>query len=241
MTGYNDADAQKAMEGVLSIETQIAKVSYDATKRRDSEANYHKISYAQLLKDYPGIDWSTLFLLNGVPAFESISVGQPEPIHEVEKLLAEAPMDDLKAYLYFKVVNDACNALSDDFRAAGFDFFSKTMSGAEQDRPRWKRAVGAVNSSLGMAVGKMYVEKYFPESSKQRMAQLVENLRVALGERIDLQEWMSEETKKQAHEKLGTFYVKIGYPDKWMDYSGLVIDENLSYYENMTNVSKFLS
>ncbi len=241
MTGYNEADAQKGMEGVLSIETQIATVSYDATKRRDSEANYHKMSYAQLLKDYPGIDWSTLFLLNGVPAFESISVGQPEPIHEVERLLAEAPLEDLKAYLYFKVVNDAVNALSDDFRAVSFDFFSKTMSGAEQDRPRWKRAVGTVNGALGMAVGKMYVEKYFPESSKKRMEQLVKNLQVAMGERIDQQEWMSEETKKKAHEKLGTFYVKIGYPDKWMDYSGLVIDERLSYYENMTNVSKFLS
>ena len=99
------------------------------------------------------------------------------------------------------------------------------MSGAEQDRPRWKRAVGAVEGALGMAVGKMYVEKYFPESSKQRMLQLVKNLQEALGQRIDKQEWMSDATKKQAHEKLNSFYVKIGYPDTWMDYSGLVIDE----------------
>ncbi len=241
MTGHDEAAAKKAMEGVLAIETRIAKASYSATQRRDVEGNYHKMSYGELLRDYPGIDWSTLFLLNGIPAFEYISVDQPEPIHEVEKILAEAPLEDLKAYLHFNVVNDACNSLSDDFRAASFGFYSKTMRGAEQDRPRWKRAVGAVESALGMAVGKMYVEKFFPESSKQRMVQLVKNLQAALGERIDLQEWMSEETKKQAHEKLSTFYVKIGYPDEWMDYSGLNIDETLSYYENMTNVSKFMS
>jgi len=241
MTGKDDAAAQKAMEGVMNVETRIAKESYSMTKLRDVEGNYHKMTYGQLLNDFPGIDWSTLFLLNGVPAFEHISVNQPEPIHEVEKILAEVPLEDLKSYLYFCVVDDATGLLSDDFRAASFDFYSHTMSGAEQDRPRWKRAVGAVEGALGMAVGKMYVEKYFPESSKQRMLQLVKNLQEALGQRIDKQEWMSDATKKQAHEKLNSFYVKIGYPDTWMDYSGLVIDEKLSYYENMARASQFMS
>ena len=241
MTGKSEAEAQAAMEGVLRIETRIAEASYSATQLRDVENNYHKMSYAALLKDFGGIDWSTLCLLNGIPAVADVSVNQPEPIHEVERILADCPLEDLKAYLYYKVVDDAADALSDRFRAAQFDFYSRTMSGTEQDRPRWKRAVSAVERALGMAVGRMYVEKYFPESSKQRMMELVKNLQIALGQRIDQQSWMSEETKRQAHEKLNTFYVKIGYPDQWMDYSALDIDEKLSYYENMVRASKFMS
>ncbi len=241
MTGKDEATAQQQMEAVLAIETQIAKASYSPTKLRDVEGNYHKMSYRQLLSDFPGIDWSTLFLLNGIPAFDSITVNQPEPIHEVERILAECPIDQLKAYLYFKVVDDAGSSLSDRFRQEVFDFYNHTMGGAETDRPRWKRAISAVESALGMAVGKLYVEKHFPESSKQRMTQLVKNLQTALGERIDQQEWMSEETKKMAHEKLNSFYVKIGYPDEWMDYTGLDIDEKLSFYENRTRAMQFLS
>lgn len=185
MTGMNAEEATQAMEAVLKIETRIATASYSATKQRDVEGNYHKMSYQKLLTDFPGIDWSTLFLLNGVPAFNEISVSQPEPIHEVEKILAECSVEELKAYLYYKVVNDASSSLSDRFRQEAFNFYNHTMSGAEQDRPRWKRAVAAVEGALGMAVGKLYVEKYFPESSKQRMVELVKNLQVALGERID--------------------------------------------------------
>ena len=241
MTGCDEATAQKRMEAVLNIETRIAKASYSATKLRDVEGNYHKMSYQQLLVDYPGIDWSTLFLLNGVPAFESISVNQPEPIHEVEKILAESAIEDLKAYLYFKLVDDATGALSDDFRKESLNFYGHIMSGAEQDRPRWKRGVSAVESVLGMAVGKMYVEKYFPESSKKRMTELVRNLQIALGQRIDQQKWMSEATKKQAHDKLDAFYVKIGYPDTWMSYDALDINDSLSYYENLTKATQFMS
>lgn len=241
MTGMNAEEAAQAMEAVLKIETRIATASYSATKQRDVEGNYHKMSYQKLLTDFPGIDWSTLFLLNGVPAFKDISVSQPEPIHEVEKILAECSVDELKAYLYYKVVNDASSSLSDRFRQEAFNFYNHTMAGAEQDRPLWKRAVGAVEGALGMAVGRLYVEKYFPESSKQRMVELVKNLQVALGQRIDAQKWMSEATKHQAHEKLNSFYVKIGYPDEWMDYSKLDIDEKLSYYENMVRATQFMS
>jgi len=241
MTGIDEAEAEKRMEGVLHIETQIAEASYSATKLRDVEGNYHKMTYQQLLSDFSGIDWSTLMLLNGIPSFENISVGQPEPIHCVEKILAEASVEDLKAYLYFNVVDNAASSLSDRFRKASFDFYNHTMSGAEQDRPRWKRAVSAVEGSLGMAVGRMYVEKYFPESSKQRMLQLVKNLQIALGERIDQQKWMSDETKQKAHEKLNNFRVKIGYPDEWLDYSALSVDETLSYYDNLVRATQFLS
>lgn len=241
MTGMTAEQATKAMEAVLKIETQIATASYSATKQRDVEGNYHKMSYQQLLTDFPGIDWSTHFLLSGIPAFKEISVNQPEPIHEVEKILADCTIDELKSYLYFKVVDDASSSLSDRFRQEAFNFYNHTMAGAEQDRPRWKRAVGAVEGALGMAVGRLYVKKYFPESSKQRMIELVKNLQEALGQRIDQQKWMSTETKQQAHSKLNSFYVKIGYPDKWMDYSKLDIDENLSYYENMVRANQFSS
>lgn len=240
MTGYDAARAEQAMKAILNIETRIAKASYSATQQRDVEGNYHKISYEQLLTDYPGIDWSTCLLFNGIPAVKEVSINQPEPIHEVEKILAESSLDDLKAYMRFKVTDDAASCLSDDFRSASFDFYNRAMSGAEQDRPRWKRAISAVEGALGMAVGRMYVEKYFPESSKQRMMQLVRNLQTALGQRIDQQVWMSEETKKQAHEKLAAFYVKIGYPDTWMDYTGLNICDSLSFYENMVQASEFL-
>lgn len=239
MTGCNEQEAEQKMQAVLAIETRIAQASYSATKQRDVEGNYHKMTYTALLADYPGIDWNALLLFSGVPAVKELSVNQPEPIHEVEKILAETSLDDLKAYMHFKFVEDAANCLDDSFRAVTFDFYNRTMSGAEQDRPRWKRAVGAVEGALGMAVGRMYVEKYFPESSKQRMMQLVRNLQTALGQRIDQQAWMSEATKKQAHEKLDAFYVKIGYPDKWMDYSALDIRDDLSFYENMSRASEF--
>ncbi len=240
MVGETADEAARMADAVLAIETRIAKANYSAVERRNVEKNYHKMSYAQLLTDYPGIDWSTLLLQLGYPAVAEVSVSQPEPIHEVEKIYAETPMADLKAYMAFKYVNDAASSLDDEFRAANFDFFSRTMRGAQQDRPRWKRAVGVVNSVLGEAVGKMYVEKYFPESSKQRMYALVKNLQKALEGRIALQTWMSPETKQKAVEKLNTFRVKVGYPDKWMDYSGLAICDSLSYYENLCRASEFL-
>lgn len=241
MTGCDEVKANEAMLAVMKIETRIAKASYTPTKLRDVEANYHKMSYDQLKKDYAGIDWDVFMKELGVPTIKDISVSQPEPIHEVENILRESSLDELKAYLSFKVIDDACSALSDRFVDASFQFYGHTMQGTEQNKPRWKRALGAVESSLGMAVGRMYVEKYFPETSKQRMLELVKNLQIALGQRIDQQKWMSEETKQKAHEKLNSFYVKIGYPDKWMDYSKLNIDENLSYHENLVHVSEFIN
>lgn len=240
MVGNDEATAARKRDAVLSIETEIARASRSATELRDVEANYNKMTYAELLSDYPGIDWSTTLLALGYPAVEEVSVGQPEAIHQVEKILGQTPLDDLKAYAEFKVVEDAADALSDDFRQVSFDFHGRVMSGAEQDRPRWKRAVGVLQNVMGMAVGQLYVQKYFPESSKKRMLELVNNLKQALSERIDALTWMSAETKEKAQEKLSTFYVKIGYPDKWRSYDGLEIDENRSYYENLARASKFL-
>ena len=239
MVGNDEATAEKKMQAVMAIETRIANASYSRVQLRDIDANYHKMGYNQLVTDFPGIDWGNIFLATGYPPFDDVDVGQPEPIHEVEKILAETPLDDLKAYAEIKVVSGAASQLSDDFRAEAFKF-SSVMSGVQQDRPRWKRAVGLVSSVMGEAVGKLYVEKHFPESSKKRMLELVSNLQEALSQRINEATWMSPETKLQAQDKLSNFIVKIGYPDKWKDYSGLQVDESLSLYENLGKISVFL-
>ena len=238
MVGNDSVTAQKKMEAVMAIETRIAKASYSRVELRDISKNYHKMSYNQLVTDFPGIEWGNVFLASGFPAFDWVDVGQPEPIHEVEKILAEASLDDLKTYAEIKVISGATGVLSDDFRAEAFRL-SSVLSGVQQDRPRWKRAVGSVSGVLGEAIGKLYVEKYFPESSKKRMLELVHNLQKALAQRIDEATWMSAETKAKAKDKLSNFIVKIGYPDKWKDYSGLQVCDSLSLYENMGNISEF--
>lgn len=240
LVGDDEQTAQKKTDVLLAIETRIAKASYDNVKLRDVNANYHKMGYAQLISDYPGIDWGNIFLAQGFPPFTEVDLAQPEPIKEVEKILEETSLDDLKTYAEAKVISSATNSLSDEFRAASFKF-SQTLSGVKQDRPRWKRAVGVVSSVLGEAIGKLYVEKYFPESSKQRMLDLVHNLQTALAERIDEASWMEQATKDQAKDKLSNFIIKIGYPDKWRDYSGLEIDPSLSLYDNLTRVTAFLT
>ncbi len=238
MTGSDEATAEKKMQAVLAIETRIAKASYDRVKLRDIDANYHKMSYNQLIVDFPGIDWGNVFLAGGFPAFQSIDVSQPEPIHEVEKILAETSLDDLKTYAEIKVIAGATSQLSDDFRKTAFEF-SSVLTGVKQDRPRWKRAVSLVSGTLGEAIGKLYVEKYFPESSKKRMLDLVHNLQTALAQRIDEATWMGAETKAQAKDKLANFIIKIGYPDKWKDYSGLQVNDSLSLYENLGRIARW--
>ena len=234
--GYDEATAQKKMEATMAIETRLARVAYDQVKLRDISANYHKMTYAQFCDEFPGIDWGNTFLLGGFPHFEYIDVSQPEPIHEVEKILADTPLDDLKSYMEVRVVTSASGLLSDDFRAAQFRL-SSTMTGLQQDKPRWKRAVSLVNGCMGMALGKMYVEKYFPESSKERMVDLVHRLQDALAQRIDESTWMSQETKEKAKDKLRSFIIKIGYPDKWKNYDGMKVDESLSLYDNVAAIS----
>ena len=155
MVGNDEATAQKKMEAVMAIETRIAKASYSQVQLRDIDKNYHKMTYNQLVLDYPGIDWGNVFLASGFPAFKEICVGQPEPIHEVEKILAETSLDDLKTYAEIKVISGATSVLSDDFRAVSFEL-SKVMSGVQQDRPRWKRAVSTVSGVLGDLIESMF-------------------------------------------------------------------------------------
>lgn len=238
LTGADEATAEKKTQAVIAIETEIAKASYDKVKQRDIDANYHKMTYAKLISDFPGIDWGNVFLASGFPAFDYVDVGQPEPIHAVEKILAETPLDDLKTYAEAKVISGATSKLSDDFRKASFEL-RKAMVGSKQDQPRWKRAVAVVSDRLGEAIGKMYVERYFPESSKKRMLELVHNLQTALAQRIDEATWMGDATKAQAKDKLSNFIVKIGYPDKWKNYDGLQVNDSLSLYENLCNISRW--
>ena len=238
LTGADEATAEKKMQAVIAIETEIAKASYDKVKQRDIDANYHKMTYTQLISDFPGIDWGNVFLASGFPAFDYVDVGQPEPIHAVERILAETPLDDLKTYAEAKVISGATSKLSDDFRKASFEL-RKAMVGSKQDQPRWKRAVAVVSDRLGEAIGKMYVERYFPETSKKRMLELVRNLQTALAQRIDEATWMGDATKAQAKDKLSNFIVKIGYPDKWKNYDGLQVNDSLSLYENLCNISRW--
>ena len=238
LTGADEAAAEKKTQAVIAIETEIAKASYDKVKQRDIDANYHKMTYTQLISDFPGIDWGNVFLASGFPAFDYVDVGQPEPIHAVERILAETPLDDLKTYAEAKVISGATSKLSDDFRKASFEL-RKAMVGSKQDQPRWKRAVAVVSDRLGEAIGKMYVERYFPESSKKRMLELVHNLQTALAQRIDEATWMGDATKAQAKDKLSNFIVKIGYPDKWKNYDGLQVNDSLSLYENLCNISRW--
>ncbi len=240
LVGNDEVTAEKKMQAVMAIENRIAKVSYSRVQMRDLDNNYHKMPYTQLVEEFPGIDWGNVFLISGFPAFDLVDVGQPEPIHEVEKILAETSLDNLKAYAEIKVIAGASSQLSDEFRSEAFKL-SQVMNGVQQDRPRWKRAVSLVSNVMGEAIGKLYVEKYFPESSKQQMLQLVRNLQKALAQRIEEATWMSAETKAQAKDKLDNFIIKIGYPDKWKDYSGLQVDEQLSLYENLQNISEFMT
>lgn len=238
MTGSDEATAEKKMQTVIALETRIAKASYDRVKLRDVEGNYHKLSYAQLISEYPGIDWGNIFLASGYPAFDNVDLGQPEPIHEVEKILSGTPLDDLKTYAEAKVITGATSQMGDDFHKVAFKL-RQVMTGVKKDRPRWKRAVSLVSNVLGEAIGKLYVEKYFPKTSKQRMLELVHNLQTALGQRIDNLAWMSPATKAQAKDKLSHFIIKIGYPDKWKDYTGLEVNDSLSLYENMARIARW--
>lgn len=238
LAGFSEADAQQKVADVMEVETAIAKVSRSATELRDPEANYHKMSFDELRKTISGIDWDAYMKGLGIQVPAELNVEQVEPIQEVARLMNTLPLSKHVSYLEYNLLDAAASCLSDDFVAARFDFYGKVLSGRQVNQPRWKRAVNSVNGMLGELVGEMYVEKYFPAAAKERMVKLVKNLQTALGERIDAQEWMSDSTKIRAHEKLAAFHVKVGYPDKWKDYSKLEI-KNDSYWANVCRASEW--
>ena len=236
--GYSDADAQKGRDVVMEVETRLAKAFRSNVELRDPEANYNKMSMEQLKNDYPSFEWDTYLNGLGLKDVKEIIIGQPNSLKESADVISTLPIDKQRIYLQWKLIDDAASSLSDEIEAQNFDFYSRTMRGVQEQQPRWKRAVSVVGSVLGEAVGQMYVEKYFPAEAKTRMTELVGNLQKALGERIQNLDWMSDATKARALEKLSTFTVKIGYPDKWKDYSTLEI-KNDSYYENMKRATQW--
>ncbi len=238
LAGMDEAKATKSMEAVMEIETRLAKVSYSAVEQRNPAANYHKMTLDELKKEIPGFDWDAYLNKLGVQGVTSLNVSQIPPVKESVAIINTLPMDKQIAYLQWKLIDSAASYLSDDFVAQNFAFYGKVLSGKQEDQPRWKKAVSTVNGVLGEAVGQMYVEKYFPAAAKERMTQLVKNLQVALGERIQALEWMGDSTKAKAMEKLNTFYVKVGYPDKWKDYTKLNIEKD-SYWANIKRASDF--
>ena len=238
LCGFDQAKAEQTRDIVMDVETRLAKAFRSRVEMRDPEANYNKISLDDLKKQYPTFEWDTYLSEVGLNGVKEIIVGQPNSLKEAADIINTLPAAQQKIYLQWKLIDAAAGTLSDDIVAENFDFNSRVMRGTTEQLPRWRRAVGVVGSALGEGVGQMYVEKYFPAEAKERMKTLVANLQEALGERIRGLEWMSEETKAKALEKLSTFYVKIGYPDKWRDYSELEI-KNDSYWDNMKRVSRW--
>ncbi len=234
--GFNDGAARA--QTVLRLETRLAKAAFNNVELRDPQANYNKMSIAELQSLVPQLDWDVYFKAVGI-APDSLSVGQIPHLQEAGKMLEEEPLEDLKTLFTWQVLDGASGFLTSEIYQASFDFYGKVLSGSEEPSPLWKRAVRVVNGSLGEAVGQMYVEKYFPEENKERMLALVHNLQKALGIRIQNLAWMSDATKQQALEKLNAITIKIGYPDKWRDYSKLEINPEDSYYANIERAAKF--
>lgn len=234
--GY--ADVMQAAANVMKIETELARAHVTKEMRRLPELNYHKMLVTDLDTQVAPFDWTLYLEAMGATDLDSINVSQIEPIKAAIALIQQEPIQVLQDYLSWKVINSAAGYLSDDFVNANFEFYGKTLSGSKELRPRWRRTIDAVNGAMGEAVGQLYVEKYFPAQAKERMLNLVDNLQTALGERINQLEWMDAETKAKAQEKLSTFIVKIGYPDKWKDYSSLEIKAD-SYWQNMVRASEY--
>ena len=241
MFGFSEKAAEAKMKNVLKLETELAKVSKSNTELRDPEANYNKMTLDEFNKRYPNVQISKLLGASGInPAdAKEVVVGQTEFMAGADKLIASLTPAEYRDYMEWGQIMSAAGYLSDEVAQANFDFFGKTMSGRKENHPLWKRATGQVESQMGQALGKIYVGKYFPASSKERMKTLVANLQKALRKRIAAQDWMSEETKKNAYDKLDAFYVKIGYPDKWVDMKDLNIDPAKSYYQNIEECRRF--
>ncbi|MDO4715612.1 MAG: M13 family metallopeptidase [Bacteroidales bacterium] len=239
LAGYTPTKAEQKVADVLRIETAMARAAKTQTELRDDEANYNKMSYATLVERFAGIDWGSIFLTMGYPAFDEINVAQIAPIEMAERLLREEPLEVLKNYALFRTLDAFAPQLGQAFDEAHFALYGRVMSGRTEQRALWKRAVSSVDNVLGEAVGKLYVARHFPAEAKAHMEQLVKNLQLAMAERINAQTWLDPLTKQRAHEKLNTFLVKIGYPETWKDYTALDIDPTLSYAENLMRAAEF--
>lgn len=238
LAGSSPEQADAAVDAVMKIEKAIAEISYGREDLRDSQKNYNKLAYEDFKQIESPLDWDVYFESMGLAGLKELDAKQINFYKDMNKALQNTTVDEQKYYLAFNLLSAAAPYLSDDFVDADFEFYGKVMSGKQEQQPRWKRSLNTVNGALGEAVGEMYVEKYFPASSKEKMLTLVGNLQTALSERINGLEWMSDTTKAKAQEKLAAFTVKIGYPDKWRDYSGLEIKDD-SYWANVRRSNIF--
>ena len=225
------------VEKIYAMEERMAKSFYPKEKTRDPLLNYHKKSVEELMHELPSFEWNAYFEARGVKP-EFINVMQVEPIKESVAIINEFDLDTIKDYLKLRLINSSVNLLDDKTYNIAFDFYNRVMGGQKEPKPRWKRSVIAIDGVMGEATGRLYVEKYFPESAKIRVENMVKNLLKAYETRIKNLDWMSEETKQQAIAKLHSFRIKIGYPDKWRDYTKLEI-KNDSVYENILRSATF--
>ncbi len=239
--GFSKSAATKKMQNIMKMETELAKVSKSRTELRDPEANYNKMTLQEFESKYPNLPLEKLMNAKGIASkyIQEMVVGQPDFMAGANTLAGSMKPAEYRDVMEWDIISSAADLLSDDVVAESFDFNGRIRSGRKENHPLWKRSTSQVENVMGEALGKIYAEKYFPESSKQRMATLVKNLQIALGERIAAQDWMDDSTKVNALLKLNTFYVKIGYPDRWTDISALQIDPKKSYYENMLECDKF--
>lgn len=237
LIGYDSAAQQRVADNVMEIETRLAKAAMSREELRNPAATYNPMTLDEIAAKYPNVDLRRYFAKQGITDIESVVIGQPNSLAEVNAILAEASEQAIHDYLTASYISTAADYLSDDFTDAKFKL-SQAVSGVEEPMPRWKRALGVPNALLGEAVGQLYVEKHFPQSSKEKMLTLVGNLKTALGEHINGLTWMSDTTKQRAIEKLDAFTVKIGYPDKWRDYTTLKIDRRRSYWDNIKDAIK---
>jgi len=238
LSGYDTGKTEAIAQSIMNLETRMAEASLTRLENRDPFRTYNKMTLAELQELAPEVDWAEYFATLGLPEPGDINVRQTEFIKEAAKMLVEENLDAWKNYLKWNIINGAASYLSSDFERADFEFYGTALSGQKEQRPRWKRVLGSTSGSMGEAIGKLYVEKFFPPQAKERMIKLVSNLRVSLGNRIDHLDWMSDSTKLLAHAKLDAINVKVGYPDKWLNYDDLKIVEG-KYFENINNARIF--
>ena len=239
LAGYSAEDAQRIAKNNIAISNVLADMCYSQTELRDVERNFNKVEVKQFVADNPGFDWARYIEGRNLQNLESWNGGQLDFFKKFSKWFPTADLQALKDYLLAQTIDGYASYLSDDFVQASFDFYSTTLSGVKEMHPRWRRAVNLLNGTLGEALGEVYVKKYFPAEAKERMETMISNLQAALKDRISQLEWMSGDTKQKAIEKLSNFTVKIGYPDKWKDYSKLNISEDNSFVENLRCAIQF--
>ena len=234
-----EGDIEKMVDNVMAVEDRLAAKHWTNVECRDIVKGYNPYTFEAFKAQYKGVDWDAYFRAMGVRKIEKIVVSQPSSFANTLATLKSASLDELRAYVAAHYISSAASYLSEDFAVASFEFFGKEMSGTEEIRPRWKRAMSVPNSILSEAVGQMYVAKYFPESEKARVEEMVANIQKAFSKHIEALDWMGQDTKAKAQEKLAAFTVKIGYPNKWKDYSTLTVDPAKSYWANVVEANRW--